>query len=164
MYATFILDFISFVLLIATFSFMWMQRKRFYSILPLLPATAFISIGRIGDMLVEHPSIRLSNLFGLSPTSFDLVFAVAGNISDVIGISILIYGFVNIIRYQQTEQKRIKSLETLLPLCANCKKYRTKEGRWMPIEKYLIESGSPELTHGICPECATKLYCDILKP
>ena len=164
MYTTFILDLISFLLLMAAFYFIWKQRSRFYSIAPLLPAIVFISIGRIGDMLVEHPSIRLSNLFGLSPATFDLVFAVAGNISDVIGISILIYGFINIIRYQQTEQKRIKSLETLLPLCANCKKYRTKEGQWMPIEKYLIESGSPELTHGICPECATKLYGDILKP
>ena len=50
------------------------------------------------------------------------------------------------------------TLEQLLPLCANCKKYRTADGQWLPIEKYLVDSGAPTLTHGICPDCAEKLY------
>jgi len=54
-------------------------------------------------------------------------------------------------------------LERMLPLCSNCKKYRTEEGKWLPIEKYLIDSGAPKLSHGICPDCTALLYGDRLK-
>jgi hypothetical protein len=164
MYITFFMDLISLLILMGGFYLIWKQRSRFYSLQPLLPALALVSIGRICDMLVEHPSLRLTNLFGLSPYAFELIFAILGNITDVVGIAVLIYGFIRIINFQQTEQKHIQELETMLPLCSNCKKYRTDDGQWMPIENYLIENGAPPLTHGICPECAAKLYGDIRRP
>jgi hypothetical protein len=163
MYFAFITDFTSFLLLAGSFYLLWRQKDRFYSLTPLLPAIVLVSIGRICDMVVEHPSFRLSNIFGLSPVSSELLFAVVGNITDAAGILILIYGFTKIIKYQRTKEKEIRDLETLLPLCSNCKNYRTEEGHWMPIEKYLIGSGAPKLTHGICPDCAARLYGDILK-
>jgi len=79
-----------------------------------------------------------------------------GNICDVVGILFLIYGFLKTIEFQKKEAKRIQDLETLLPLCAWCKKFRTEHGEWKPIEVYLHDSGAPTITHGICPECAAK--------
>ncbi len=157
----FITDFISMLLLIVAGYVVWRQRRHFRTLVPLIPATVFIAVGRIGDMLVERPNLIHSELFGLSSNSLHLIFAVTGNIADVIGISILIYGFLNIVRFEKTEEKLITDLEKLLPICASCKKYRTEDGHWLPIEKYLRESGGPAITHSVCPECWTKLYGDL---
>ncbi len=86
-----------------------------------------------------------------------------GNIADALGITFLIFGFIKIVKREQVEEKRIQELEQMLPLCSNCKKYRTEDGQWLPIEKYLIDSGAPKLTHGICPECSEMLYGNILR-
>jgi hypothetical protein len=112
------------------------------------------------DMLVEHPSIRLSEYVGMPIGSFESIIDVIGNSADAVGISFLIFGFMKIIKNEQAEERHIQELEQMLPLCANCKKFRTEDGQWLPIEKYLIDSGAPTLTHGICPECADKLYGD----
>jgi hypothetical protein len=162
MYATFIIDLVSLLLLATAFVFLWKERARFYSARPLLPAMALLSAGRIADMLVEHPTIRFLHPFVLSPSDFELLFAVAGNLTDVLGIAFLVYGFLGIMRQQRAREQQIHDLESLLPVCANCKKYRTQEGQWMPIEKYLKDMGAPDVTHGICPECMTKLYGDLM--
>ena len=141
---------------------LWKERSHFYSLKPLLPATGLLATGRVCEMLVEHPSIRLASPFDLSSATFERVLVVGSNLADTAGILFLIIGFVKIIKFERAEEKHIQDLETLLPLCSSCKKYRSNDNQWMPIEKYLIESGAPRLTHGICPECATKLYGDLL--
>jgi hypothetical protein len=164
MYVVFITDLMSTLLLFWAFYAVWKERNHFFSLKPILPAVLFLIVGRICDTALEHPSLRLSHIFGLSPESFEIVFSLIGNVTDVLGIAFLIFGFITIIKYEREKEKQIHDLETLLPICANCKKYRTEDNQWMPIEKYLIESGAAKLTHGICPECTTKLYGDILKP
>jgi DNA-binding response OmpR family regulator len=54
--------------------------------------------------------------------------------------------------------KEIKTLRGLLPICANCKKIRDDKGYWTGIETYISAQTQAEFTHGICPECANKLY------
>ncbi len=53
---------------------------------------------------------------------------------------------------------KIKVLTGLLPICANCKKIRDKEGAWNDLEVYLKIHSEAEFTHGICPQCAQRLY------
>jgi len=154
----FFLDFASFVLLVGAFAFLLRERRHFYSLKPILPAFLLLSIGRICDMSLEHPTFRLSNVFGLAPYPFELAFAIIGNITDVAGICFLIYGFVKIIKHEQDERKHIHELETLLPMCANCKKFRNESGQWLPIEKYLTEKSSLKVSHGMCPDCLNLFY------
>lgn len=52
----------------------------------------------------------------------------------------------------------IKTLKGILPICASCKKIRDDEGYWNQIESYIRDHSEAEFTHGICPECARKLY------
>jgi hypothetical protein len=147
----------------SAFFFLWKQRLRFYSVRPLLPAVVFLAFSHICDILVEHPAIKAANYFGISFSLFQIIFANVSNMADAIGVSFLIYGFMTIIKHEQAEREHIRELEQMLPLCSNCKKYRTANGQWLPIEKYLIDSGAPQLTHGICPECSEKLYSHTLK-
>jgi hypothetical protein len=53
---------------------------------------------------------------------------------------------------------RVKTLAGMLPICANCKKIRNDDGYWKQIEAYISEHSEAKFTHGLCPECAAKLY------
>ncbi len=52
----------------------------------------------------------------------------------------------------------IKILRGLLPICASCKKIRDDQGYWNQIDVYVHEHSEADFSHGICPECAKKLY------
>ena len=58
----------------------------------------------------------------------------------------------------RTALSEIKTLSGLVPICANCKKIRDDQGYWNQIEKYIGERSNAQFSHGICPECAKKLY------
>ena len=55
-------------------------------------------------------------------------------------------------------KEEVKRLSGLLPICASCKKIRNDEGYWQEIESYLHSHTDTQFSHGICPECAQKLY------
>ena len=52
----------------------------------------------------------------------------------------------------------IKYLEGFLPICASCKKIRDDQGNWVQIEAYIGARSAAKFSHGICPDCARKLY------
>ena len=53
---------------------------------------------------------------------------------------------------------KMKQMEGLLPICSYCKKIRDDEGSWTQLESYIMKHSDAEFTHGICSECAKKLY------
>jgi PAS domain S-box-containing protein len=55
----------------------------------------------------------------------------------------------------------VKTLRGLIPICASCKKIRDDTGYWNQIESYIKQHSQAQFSHGICPECAQKLYPDI---
>ena len=55
----------------------------------------------------------------------------------------------------------IKILKGLLPICGSCKKIRDDRGYWNLIESYIEKHSAASFSHGICPDCAAKLYPDI---
>ena len=58
---------------------------------------------------------------------------------------------------------KIKTLSGLLPICASCKKIRDEAGHWTAVERYVRDRSHADFTHGICPECAMRLYPDDYK-
>jgi hypothetical protein len=64
---------------------------------------------------------------------------------------------------------RIKKLEGILPICANCKKIRLegadprKIDGWVGLEKYIEDRSEVIFTHSICPQCMEKLYPDLVE-
>ena len=53
---------------------------------------------------------------------------------------------------------KINTLSGLLPICASCKRIRDDQGYWNQIEAYIQQHSGAEFSHGICPECAKKIY------
>lgn len=91
-------------------------------------------------------------------TTFSLVVLLAGSVE-----------FLRNRYYQQLlAEKRalqdaldeITMLKGMVPICSSCKKIRDDKGFWMQIESFVREHSELEFSHGICPECATKLYPD----
>ncbi|HAJ28350.1 MAG TPA: hypothetical protein DCG53_14105 [Syntrophus sp. (in: bacteria)] len=66
-------------------------------------------------------------------------------------------------RRLQQALDEVRTLRGIVPICANCKKIRDDKGFWNQVEKYVSERTEAEFSHGICPDCAKKLYPDIYK-
>lgn len=75
-------------------------------------------------------------------------------------------------RRQEAERERLlsdltkaaqdgKAQEGLLPICAGCKRVRDEHGGWESIEAYLNRQLGNRVTHGLCPDCARKLYPEL---
>jgi len=65
-----------------------------------------------------------------------------------------------LIKKLQTAFDEVKQLQGLLPICANCKKIRDEKGYWNQIESYIEGHTDTKFSHGLCEECAEKLYGD----
>ncbi len=63
----------------------------------------------------------------------------------------------------QEALRKVSQLEALLPICASCRKVRDDKGYWGHVEEYFSSRAPVEFTHGICPDCATMLYPDIIE-
>jgi len=60
----------------------------------------------------------------------------------------------------QDALEEVRQLSGLIPICANCKKIRDDKGYWNQIEVYIEKHSDAQFSHGICQECAEKLYGD----
>jgi PAS domain-containing protein len=63
-----------------------------------------------------------------------------------------------VITQLQQALAHVKKLSGLLPICASCKKIRDDRGYWLQVEEYIRDHSEAQFSHGICPECARKLY------
>ena len=66
-----------------------------------------------------------------------------------------------LIKDLQEALANIKTLSGLIPICASCKKVRDDEGYWNQIESYIKDRSNAKFSHGICPDCAKKLYPEL---
>ena len=61
-------------------------------------------------------------------------------------------------RWRKNNVVKLKTVKRLLPICSNCNKIRDDKGCWRQIEESLLDGPDKDFTHGICPQCARKLY------
>ncbi len=67
----------------------------------------------------------------------------------------------NTVRQLTAALSEIKTLSGLVPICPACKKIRDDRGFWDQVESYVARHTGAEFSHGICPECAKRLYPDV---
>jgi hypothetical protein len=99
-------------------------------------------------------------------------FVKAGLLSGVIAIFAIVGGAAFFLRITnpllrrleetiarlQDALNKVKLLSGLLPICISCKKIRDDQNRWWRLEAYIGGHSEAEFSHGLCPECAEKLY------
>jgi hypothetical protein len=59
--------------------------------------------------------------------------------------------------------EEIKTLQGIIPICAQCKKIRDDKGYWEQVELYVSKHTKAQFSHGICPACAKELYPEYIK-
>jgi len=106
--------------------------------------------------------------YGQREDAFFDALGLATSVFMVTGVA-LIGPIFEALKHFQAEQKRlieelrdamenIRTLRGFLPICSSCKKIRDDKGYWNQIESYIRDHTEAEFSHGICPECAKRLY------
>ncbi len=121
-----------------------------------------------GEALGSLNVFYLDGIPGAEDTTFltdehNLIKAVAERLGRVIERKQYEEERENLISELQHAMSEVKMLSGLLPICASCKKIRDDKGYWNQIESYIQDHSEAEFTHGLCPECAEKLYPGFLK-
>jgi len=140
----------------------------------------WLIVGATFGYFIFHPLVHiisLAHVFGEQRVSTDFI----SNILRAFSISMLPWSIAFMIlnaliglswgKLKQTDEEkskvieklqqaleRVKTLSGFLPICASCKKIRDDRGYWNRIEAYIEKHSEAEFSHGICPECARKLY------
>ncbi|MBI3549929.1 MAG: response regulator [Elusimicrobia bacterium] len=52
--------------------------------------------------------------------------------------------------------QRLADLESLIPICAYCKRVRKENGEYEPVESYIRKRSPLTFSHGICHDCKDK--------
>jgi len=78
-------------------------------------------------------------------------------VSAGIRIAVLV-AFAVLIDRITRQAREIRVLRGLLPVCGFCKKIRTEDQTWQPIESYISERSHASFTHTFCPECGKQHY------
>lgn len=57
----------------------------------------------------------------------------------------------------------VKTLRGLIPICAGCNQIRDDAGFWQRLESYFEDRSDARFSHGLCPDCARRLYPDLVE-
>lgn len=95
-------------------------------------------------------------LFDRKPNSFEgPIIRLMEEFSEIITVHLSLIG-----KNSQLEEtlKEVRTLQGLIPICAQCKKIRDDKGFWQKVEVYLEKRSNARFTHGLCEDCMEKLY------
>jgi YesN/AraC family two-component response regulator len=116
-----------------------------------------------GDTEFLLDAIELGvNWYVLKPVNVDRLLEAVNRGAEVVRLR-------KEVMLQDREQKRlieelktalaeIRTLRGIIPICASCKKIRDDGGYWHQVEVYVRDHSEAQFSHGICPDCAEKLY------
>jgi len=55
-------------------------------------------------------------------------------------------------------RQRVRMLEGILPICAQCKSIRDENNDWVQLEGYITAHSSAQFSHSLCPQCFKDYY------
>jgi len=131
-----------------------MSKKLFSKRILLLELLGFVLI--IVFLWLDEVLDLPHTVFGGPPTPINFTESIIeSTLALFVGIMVIGITFILL--------SRIKYLEGFLSICASCKKIRDEKGFWKQIECYIRDHSAAEFSHGICPDCAEKLYPELYK-
>ena len=61
------------------------------------------------------------------------------------------------------QEREIRVLEGLLPICGFCKRIRTEDQNWQQLEQFITSKSEARFSHTFCPECGRQHYGEYLE-
>jgi len=72
----------------------------------------------------------------------------------LIGVSVLLERVIR-------QQREIRVLEGMLPICSFCKRIREEGGEWRRLEAFITERSQARFSHTFCEDCFRERYPDL---
>jgi endogenous inhibitor of DNA gyrase (YacG/DUF329 family) len=118
------------------------------------------------DSIIDTTFFYHDHLFDeiFRPTKFEiyirsfifLIFLLSGVVASII---------VELLQTKGKQEKAITELkkdiavlEEFLPICSSCKQILDDKGEWHQLEQYITDHTGTLFSHGLCPECAKKVF------
>lgn len=113
---------------------------------------------RLGvGVAVLLPLVRLSFFLGWGLTASWTVewIDAAVDVAILIGFSLLVDQVLR-------QQRRIRALQGLLPICGFCKRIRDEGGEWRQLESFITERSTARFSHTFCRDCGRENYGELV--
>jgi K+-sensing histidine kinase KdpD len=131
-------------------------------LMPVMLAAWYSSLSLALVLAVLMPLIRVFFEF-LWDIHYLELHVVINTVNRIIILVLLAVLTERVARQMRQLAREVEQLTGLLPICAFCKKIRTKGGEWVQIERYISDRSSAEFSHGYCPECMEKHFGEYLR-
>jgi hypothetical protein len=122
-------------------------------IVPVAIATAAHGLSRGVGIAILLPLIRLSFFL-----RWELQSSWAMEWVDTLVDMVILSGFAVTIDQIVRQQRQIKVLEGMLPICSFCKRIRDQDGEWRRLEAFISERSSASFSHTFCEQCGQIHY------
>lgn len=125
-------------------------------VFPVTLATALHGV-RAGVVLaILLPLFRLS-FFLRWPLASTWPVAVTDSVIDIVILAATAFLVERLVR----QERQLRVLEGLLPICSFCKRIRDEEGDWRQMEQYIAARSGARFSHTFCPECGRRHYPEL---
>ena len=94
--------------------------------------------------------------------AWDGPFPLSDRVLNAVIRIVILAGAAYLVDRVNRQAQEIKILRDILPVCMYCKKIRTTEQQWQPIETYITKHSEAQFSHTFCPDCGKKYYADLL--
>jgi hypothetical protein len=122
-------------------------------IVPVAIATAGQGLIAGSSVAVLLPLLRLSFFLRWDlPSSW-----ILESIDTAVDMAILI-GFAFLIHHIMRQQRQLRILEGMLPICSFCKRIRDERGQWRQLETFITERSDASFSHTFCEQCGRVHY------
>jgi hypothetical protein len=122
-------------------------------VFPVTLATVLHGV-RIGVALgVLLPLLRLA-FFASWPLPSSWELATVDALTDVAVLA----GAAVFIDRMVGQERQLRMLQGLLPICSFCKRIRDEAGDWRQLESYIASRSAARFSHTFCPDCGRRHY------
>ena len=131
-------------------------------VFPVALAAWFDGLGHALGLAIALPLVRLGFVLDLWTVPWTDAHSIANAVVRVSVLSLVAALTTRVAEQHRALGRKVAMLERILPICSFCKKIRTEEQSWQPLESYLHAHTDIALSHGLCPDCARQLYGEYL--
>lgn len=130
----------------------------------LMTAIASALTGLVADLLLSNPYLHLDNGYTSAWIPYSnavaralVLLAATVTLSK---LQALLRDRDSAVRELERTLGPVRTLESLLPVCAWCKRIRDERAadEWKTIERYIAEHTDSTFTHGMCPDCFEQVW------
>ena len=75
----------------------------------------------------------------------------------------ILVGFAALVHQIMRQQRQIRVLEGMLPICGFCKRIRDEEGQWRQLEMFITERSDASFSHTVCEQCGRVHYPGLME-